>query len=112
MESVEREEWNWLIVHTSFRTLDQVEFASSEVYPNRDSISHPFAPVPSTSNVGIDALQSLYYKEPTQGKAGSLLCQYEEKEVKDRRSRRAKSKLPRFPVSTPFCLSRGQIWPR
>ncbi|KAF3386724.1 hypothetical protein F1880_000653, partial [Penicillium rolfsii] len=44
---------------TADRVTDNGAIQTGKAHPNRDSISHPYAPIPATSNVDKDAAEDL-----------------------------------------------------
>ena len=47
---------------TTTHVTDNGEIKTGRSHPDRDSISHPYAPIPSSSNVDKDATEDLYRK--------------------------------------------------
>jgi hypothetical protein len=44
------------------RVTDNGAIRTGKAHPHRDSISHPYAPIPAASNVNKDATEDLYRK--------------------------------------------------
>ncbi|OOQ90201.1 mRNA stability protein mug134 [Penicillium brasilianum] len=47
------------------RVTDNGAIHTGKAHPHRESISHPFAPIPSSSNVNKEATDDLYRKRPS-----------------------------------------------
>ncbi|GLI82222.1 hypothetical protein PoHVEF18_010647 [Penicillium ochrochloron] len=47
------------------RVTDNGAIQTGKAHPHRDSISHPYAPIPSASNVKKDAIEDLHRKSPS-----------------------------------------------
>ncbi|KAL2826769.1 hypothetical protein BJY01DRAFT_229534 [Aspergillus pseudoustus] len=57
------------------RETDNGAIHTGTSHPVRESISHPYAPVPNTSNVITGANEGFHGKNPSTGLADSPLCQ-------------------------------------
>lgn len=65
------------------RVTDNGSIQTGRAHPHRDSISNPFAPVPSTSNAAMDANEDLYRKEDVSPERKSRLCRETHAEHED-----------------------------
>ncbi|KAJ5679503.1 hypothetical protein N7462_007747 [Penicillium macrosclerotiorum] len=54
------------------RVTDNGAFQTGKAHPQRDSISHPYAPIPAASNVDQDAIEDLYKKTASPEKSPLL----------------------------------------
>ncbi|KAI9036919.1 uncharacterized protein KD926_001163 [Aspergillus affinis] len=51
------------------RVTDNGAIQTGKAHPHRDSISHPYAPIPAASNVDKDAIEDLYRKSASPEKS-------------------------------------------
>lgn len=54
------------------RETDNGAFQTGKLHPQRDDISHPYAPIPAASNVDKDAIEDLYRKTASPEKSPLL----------------------------------------